>query len=148
MTAWRIRRAEREDGDLLAALERDAFSDRSWGENSVRESFEAKGVIVLLGGETERQSHGFAIWRDLAGEAELLTIGVLPSARGKGLGAALLEGVFDGARKAGCARIFLEVDEGNAEARALYRRFGFSEVGLRKAYYRDGADAILMSVAT
>lgn len=148
MTGWHIRRAVRADSDLLAALERDAFTDRSWGEKSVRESFDAKGVTVLLGGETEALLQGFALWRDLAGEAELLTIGVLPSVRGKGLGGALMSAIFDGARTVGCSRIFLEVDEGNAAARALYRRFGFAKDGVRKAYYRDGADAILMSVAT
>jgi ribosomal-protein-alanine N-acetyltransferase len=147
MIAWRIRRAEKSDGELLAALERDSFPNRSWGGNSLRESFDAKGVVVLLGGETDALSQGFALWRDLGGEAELLTIGVLPAAREKGLGEALLKAVIDGARDAGCNRIFLEVDEGNAAARALYRRFGFSEDGLRKAYYRDGANAVLMSVA-
>lgn len=128
----------------LTRLEDLAFGERSWGENSLEASFATPGVGVLFGGENQNSPVGFAIWRDLSSEAELLTIGVLPAARNSALGAALLGKVIEDARNAGAKKMFLEVDAGNDAALALYRKQGFKEIGRRCAYYRDGADALAM----
>jgi len=49
--------------------------------------------------------------------------------------------------KSGGTKSFLEVRSGNLAARALYRKFGYEEVGIRKKYYSDnGEDAILMNL--
>ena len=146
MTGWMVWAASPQDAEALARLEALAFGGRSWGENSVKESFVAPRVTVLFGGQDEDTPQGFAIWRDLGNEAELLTIGVVGAARRKGLGAALLEGAMAASRGAGAERFFLEVDAKNLEARALYEREGFSCVGERKAYYRDGGDAVVMAL--
>ncbi len=94
---------------------------------------------------------GFALYRAVAGEAELLTISVLPEARRSGIGAGLLAACEDGARASGAARLFLEVAEGNIAARALYDRAGYRECGRRKGYYQrpDGSrdDAVVMEKA-
>jgi len=94
---------------------------------------------------------GFALFRAVADEAELLTLSVLPEAQREGIGAGLLAACEDGARAAGAARLFLEVAAGNAAARALYGRAGYRECGRRKGYYlhpdasRD--DAVVMQKA-
>jgi ribosomal-protein-alanine N-acetyltransferase len=44
----------------------------------------------------------------------------------------------------GARTVFLEVDENNAPARALYRRAGFADVGRRKSYYQSGANALVL----
>lgn len=92
---------------------------------------------------------GFALFRAFAGEAELLTISVLPEARRRGLGARLLAACEEGARARGAARLFLEVAAGNTAARALYERAGYSECGRRKDYYQrpDGSrdDALVLA---
>ena len=84
-----------------------------------------------------------------AGEAELLTIAVDPSAQGQGVGRACLRKFQAECRNRQAKDIFLEVAEQNAPALGLYRSEGFREDGVRKAYYRvkDAApvDAILMS---
>ena len=94
---------------------------------------------------------GFALFRAVAGEAEILTISVLPEARRSGIGAGLLAACEDGARASGAARLFLEVGEGNVAARALYDRAGYRECGRRKGYYQrpDGSrdDAVVMEKA-
>ena len=94
---------------------------------------------------------GFALYRAVADEAELLTISVLPEARRSGIGAGLLSACEDGARAAGAARLFLEVAAGNLAARALYGRAGYRECGRRKGYYRrpDATrdDAVVMEKA-
>jgi [ribosomal protein S18]-alanine N-acetyltransferase len=130
----------------LARLEAQSFGERSWGENNVKASFVAPRVTILLAGKPANQPSGFAMWRDLDGEAELLTIGAEPGAQRQGLATALLEAVRKQAADAGAARLFLEVDAGNEAALALYSAAGFEKISLRRAYYRDGADAVIMQV--
>ena len=93
--------------------------------------------------------HGFAILQIVLPEAEVLTLSILPSERGKGHGRSLLGQALLAAEKRGVARLFLEVDEANSAARALYQEQGFVETGRRAGYYAraDGSrsDAILMA---
>ncbi len=145
MTEYLVRKALKSDAAVLEALEHDAFGDRSWGAAGVAGSFGAPGVEILFCSRSGAQPVGFAIWRALPGEAELLSIGVAPDRRRGGAGAALLDAVIDAAGRVGARAIHLEVDPGNRAAMALYIRAGFAETGRRKAYYRSGADATLMS---
>ena len=79
---------------------------------------------------------GFALSRYAAGEAEILSIAVAKSERGKGVGRALMNAHLARLAAAGAASVFLEVEPGNASALALYHRLGFERVGERKGYYR------------
>lgn len=89
---------------------------------------------------------GFACAAAVMDEVELQSIAVDPSARRRGIGAALLEGLVDWAREAGYRTLHLEVRAGNSPALSLYRHFGFVQVGLRRAYYQDnGEDALLLT---
>lgn len=54
-------------------------------------------------------------------------LAVLPEFRGKGVGRALLQAAEDRARRKGCCKLTLEVQEDNARARKLYQRFGFGD---------------------
>ncbi len=144
---WRVWTANRADAETLVALEALAFGAKSWGADSVRASFVASRVTVLFGGPPEGPAAGFALWRDLGDEAELLTLGVAEPARGLGLGAALLEATLGAARASGAQRFILEVAAGNRAARALYLRTGFREIGARKRYYPDGGDATVMALS-
>lgn len=146
MTIWRVWAATREDADTLARLEAQAFGARSWGPDNVKESFVASRVTVFLGGKTQSTPEGFAVWRDLGPEAELLTIGVVGAAREQGLGQALVKAVLDAAKAAGVNRFFLEVSSENQSARGLYDQCGFIVVGERKQYYADGTDAMVMAL--
>jgi ribosomal-protein-alanine N-acetyltransferase len=86
---------------------------------------------------------GFVLSRLAADEAEILTIAVESGWRGKGVGRALLAENLRQAANAGAKAMFLEVDEANAPAHALYARYGFTKVGERVGYYRrrDGSPA-------
>ena len=79
---------------------------------------------------------GFVVSRLAADEAEILTIAVEPALRGRGVGRALLSESLRQAANAGAKSMFLEVDENNAPALALYARFDFVKVGERVGYYR------------
>ena len=93
---------------------------------------------------------GMLLLRFAADEGEVLNLAVIPEARGQGLGRALLVGGIALTQDLGIARLFLEVAIDNAPALALYRSYGFEEVGRRNRYYRrpDGSrvDAILMTL--
>jgi ribosomal-protein-alanine N-acetyltransferase len=86
---------------------------------------------------------GFALSRLAADEAEILTIAVDPALRKTGVGRDLLRAHLAQVAAAGVAWLFLEVDENNGPALALYARFGFVKVGERQGYYKrpDGKPA-------
>lgn len=79
---------------------------------------------------------GFVLSRRAADTAEMLTVAVVPGARRKGIGGALLASHLAGLAAKGAKLLFLEVEAENRAALALYRRFDFQQVGERKAYYR------------
>ena len=72
----------------------------------------------------ERRGYGFVDER-----TPELAIAVVPNARGKGVGAALLEALLGRARAEGYETISLSVDRNNAGAIGLYERHGFERVG-------------------
>jgi ribosomal protein S18 acetylase RimI-like enzyme len=74
----------------------------------------------------ERQRAGYGFVDERTPE---LAIAVVPSARGKGVGSALLDALLARAREEGYTRISLSVDRANAHAIALYQRHGFERVG-------------------
>ena len=89
---------------------------------------------------------GFLILSTVLDEAEIIEVAVSENLRKKGIASELMREIFDWCQKNGIIRIFLEVRESNLPARECYKKFGFSEDGQRKNYYRDPVeDAVLMS---
>ncbi len=81
---------------------------------------------------------GFALSRTIAGECELMMIGVLPAMQRQRIGHQLLDRVIDDARKQGAGAVFLEVRSGNP-AIDLYTKIDFAKVGSRPRYYRGSS---------
>ena len=75
-------------------------------------------------------------------EYEIHTIGVDPDYQGRGIGRRMMNDLLDFAGPDGV--VFLEVRIGNTAAIALYESLGFEQIGVRKRYYRNGADAYTM----
>lgn len=88
---------------------------------------------------------GYGVLMTTVDEAELLDITVVPECQRRGLGGALLGQLFEVARSHGAQRMLLEVRPSNEPGLALYRRFGFAEIGRRHAYYHGKEDAIVMA---
>lgn len=78
---------------------------------------------------------GYAVMMLAPFEAHLLTIGIAHPFQRQGWGAALLGALLKVAREAGAERVLLEVRPSNLPALALYRRSGFTQIGLRRGYY-------------
>lgn len=92
---------------------------------------------------------GYSVVAIAAHEAHLLNLSIAAEWQRQGLGTELLRFVVKLARDAAAERIFLEVRPSNAAALALYRRAGFREIGVRRAYYpaRSGhEDALVLEL--
>ena len=124
-----------------AAIHAPAFA-HPWSVTEFERLLTSSSVVAdgAAAGSTLR---GFVLSRRAADEAEILTIAVDVAARGGGLATALLGAHISRLAALGVADLFLEVDEANQPALALYRRFGFLQVGRRPAYYAkaDGSTA-------
>ena len=135
-----IRLAGAEASAVLAAIHAGCFEPREcWDEAAMASLLVVPGTIAVLHG-----SAGMGMFRAAGGEAEVLTLAVLPDARRLGTGAALLEAGLDWCTSLGARAMFLEVAVANRGARALYERAGFSVVGSRRRYYEGGGDAFVM----
>jgi ribosomal-protein-alanine N-acetyltransferase len=127
----------------LAALHAKSFAE-SWDAAAIAALLATPGTFAFQAGE------GFVLARVAGEEAEILTLAVLPEARGKGLGRALLEAAIARAQDLGAETLFLEVGADNPHALALYARLGFAKVGMRKAYYSSvsgGRDALVLRLS-
>lgn len=146
-----IARGEVRDAPALARLHAAGFY-RGWPTADF-EAYLADPKITpaYVASDARRAISGFAMLRLAEDESELLTIAVDPKSRGRGLGRAMLAAAFSDLAMSPVKAMFLEVDETNAPAIALYRGFGFTEIGKRKAYYPkpDGtaATALVMRAA-
>ena len=93
---------------------------------------------------------GYFVLMAAAGEGHLLNLSVAAAHQRRGHGAALLREVMRMARERGAGSLFLEVRPTNAAALALYGRFGFRQIGLRRGYYPAHGgreDALVLSIA-
>ncbi|WPE18881.1 N-acetyltransferase [Shinella zoogloeoides] len=128
---------ETDDAGIAAALHRTRFP-QPWNDgefHSLLSQDPVFGFLALKEGVLGRTAGGLVLARAAAGEAEILTIGVDERFGRAGLGWRLMLAALREAKMRGAEAIFLEVDEGNAAARGLYAKLGFSKVGERKAYY-------------
>jgi [ribosomal protein S18]-alanine N-acetyltransferase len=142
---YRIRPAEADDVPAVHAIEQAAFSD-PWSARDFRECI-ASDVVFLVAAEPDDVA-GYVIAQDAADEGEILNLAVAPARQRGGLGRALVERTLTVLGERGVERVFLEVREGNAAARALYSSLGFQEVGRRRGYYRRPVeDAIVLRAA-
>ncbi len=120
----------------LADLHAKCFPHKPWGAADFAD-------LQKSGCEIIASQNGFIVYRTVADEAEIITIGVAPDARRAGIAAAML-GIIEGdLKKRNVTHIFLEVAADNTPARSLYQNNGYVEIGVRPKYY-DGVDAIMM----
>jgi ribosomal-protein-alanine N-acetyltransferase len=134
------------DAPRLAELHGASFH-RGWGEGEFETMLTERNTLVhrlRIG----RKVIGFAVSRLAADEAEILSIAVAASHRGRGLSRNLLLTHLGHLAGRGVRTVFLEVEENNQPARRLYERSGFTVVGRRERYYRhpsgEQLNALLM----
>ena len=128
--------ASARDSRALAALHAASFH-RGWSDGEFEQLMFERNVVAHRA-TVGRNLVGFILSRIVIEEAEILSVAVAASRRGRGLARRLLDLHLRRLAGLGTRTVFLEVDEGNEPARRLYRRAGFREVGRREGYYSSG----------
>jgi [ribosomal protein S18]-alanine N-acetyltransferase len=120
------------DLDAVLAIERAAYT-HPWTRGNFADSLRAHYDCRTWrqGGELL----GYFVLLAAAGEAHLLNLSIAPAWQRRGHGSALLKEAMRAAREHGAKNIFLEVRPSNLAGKALYERFGFRKIALRRGYY-------------
>jgi len=140
----KIDAATRADLDAVLALETTAFAD-PWTREAFETALRERHSRFRVARGADGRLIGYVIAWFVLDEGEIANLAVVPSARRRGIGRALLEAIIAEARATRVARLFLEVRESNASARALYAARGFQPITRRPRYYRKPVeDAIVL----
>lgn len=132
---------QKQDLCAIAQLEQTCFTS-CWSEEQFRYELEENPFSHLYKAETNGKIVGYLVYWITFETAQLCKIAIAPNYRRQGIAQALMKQLIDAAREAQCEFITLEVRVSNQAAIALYERFGFERVGIRKSYYQDnGEDA-------
>ena len=118
----------------IAKLERECFS-RPWSERMLGEELENQCAAFLTATDENGEVLGYAGLLVAADEGYITNVAVFPEYRRLGVAAKIIEVYMNFAAANDLAFLTLEVRPSNEAAIALYRRFGFEEVGRRKNYY-------------
>lgn len=130
--------------DQAAELELLVYGEKeAWPKDSFAFDIErgyARYLVLLANGKLI----GYAGSWNLLGELEVSTVTVAPQWQGHGLGVYLFANLIAKGLEDGVEAATLEVRFNNEPALSVYRRFGFKAVGIRKKYYENRYDAIIM----
>lgn len=131
-----------EDLDQVLTIEQACFP-RGWNRSHFQAELASERASCVVV-EQDGRVAGYLCLTVLLDEAEILDVAVDPALQGRGIGAQLVQWACDEAIQRGARLLLLEVRATSQPAIALYERFGFQQTGLRKAYYEDNIDAVLM----
>jgi len=116
----------------------------SWNNKLFQQEFSNK-YSQIYGARLHGKLAAFLIVHTVLDEIHVVNLAVAQEFRRKGIAAHLLSFVFSDLGWNGARRAYLEVRIGNLEARALYEKLGFLDVGIRPKYYsNNNEDAQLM----
>lgn len=132
------------EADLAAVLRIEhACFPRGWNRSHFQTELASERASCVVA-ELDGRVAGYLCLTVLLDEAEILDVAVDPALRGRGIGTQLVQWACDEAIQRGARLLLLEVRATSQPAIALYERFGFKQTGLRKGYYEDNIDAVLM----
>ncbi|MYW02184.1 ribosomal protein S18-alanine N-acetyltransferase [Streptomyces sp. SID3343] len=145
-TAPRLRRMRWWDIEAVIRLEHDLFVEDAWSAGMFWSELAEPEMRHYMVAEDETGAMaGYAGLAVIGDEGDVQTIAVRRDRWGTGLGTVLLTDLLDRASERGCRDVLLEVRVDNARAQALYERFGFKGIGVRRGYYQPAnVDALVM----
>ena len=140
-----IRRMEKRDLPQVEAIEISLFSD-AWSEQGFEDTLNLPYAISLVAiAEAEDTILGYIIMYVSFEEGEISNVAVAKSAQNRGIGSALMQAILDKGLEESVTRFILEVRVSNTPAIALYKKFGFTEIGIRRDFYeKPREDALIM----
>ena len=138
-----IRNMTVEDLDEVLKLETACFS-HPWTKNMFLGEL-AQTTTTYMVAEQDEKIVGYMGMYQAADEGNVTNIAVLPEYRRLGIASALLDSFINLCINKKLCFLTLEVRKSNIGAISLYKKFGFTEVGLRPKYYDNSEDAVLMT---
>ena len=140
----KIRKATPDDSMKVSRLEEEIFPD-AWSYRDILTTISSNGALCFVATSDEGELLAYVIGRCIMPEGEIYRIATRNEYRKRGIAYRLLDFALKTARGSGLESVFLEVRESNVAARNLYRAYGFSEIGVRKNYYKEPTEnAVLM----
>ena len=119
--------------------------DEFWNVNTLQNDFNNPHSVYFIA-KLDDEIVGFAGLLKICDEANIMNIVTKINKRNLGVGSKLLSKLVNSAKELYCTSITLEVNEHNSSAIHLYEKFGFKRIGLRKKYYNNTDNAIIMSI--
>ena len=139
------REANAFDLPVFVSLDKDLFPYSPWSASQYKEEFSSPTRHFVVAIDETESIVGYAgVFAPGAVEADILTVGVVPAHRGKGIAKALMALITDWANAQGSTAMMLEVKTDNHEAIGLYESLGYSTLNIRKDYFGAGLDAQVM----
>ena len=133
------------DLPVFVSLDKELFPYSPWSTSQYKEEFSSPTRHFVVAVDAEQNIVGYAgVFAPGGAEADVLTVGVVPTQRGKGIAKALMALITDWAKEQGSIAMMLEVKVDNAEAIGLYQSLGYSQLNIRKDYFGAGLDALVM----
>jgi ribosomal-protein-alanine N-acetyltransferase len=147
MNRTTIRPAVPSDTDQICSLEL-ICNPSPWSRGGIVDELSSPNSIflVLETRAPEAQIAGFICSSLILDEVHILEVAVRPDYRNAGLGSLLINALLSAAAAQNAVRACLEVRASNRAAIKVYEKCGFTRDGVRKGYYQDGEDAVLMSL--
>ena len=137
-----IRDATKQDAKFMASAIDFGFID-GWNLSVLNSSFDSGrffGKICFI----DDLPVGFITYSLSVDDADIESVFVLPDKRRLGIAELLCVSAEESIKNSGKEKIFLEVKNTNPSAYSLYKKRGFKDLSVRKKYYADGSDAIVM----
>ena len=139
------RNAQVFDLPIFVSLDKELFPYSPWTTGQYKEEFSSPTRHFVVALDEAQSIIGYAgVFAPGATEADILTVGVVPDHRGKGIAKALMALITDWAKAQGSTAMMLEVKTDNIEAISLYKSLGYLELNIRKNYFGAGLDAQVM----
>ena len=139
------REANAFDLPVFVSLDKELFPYSPWSASQYKEEFSTPTRHFVVAIDEQQSIVGYAgVFAPGAAEADILTVGVVPEHRGKGIAKALMGLITDWAKVQGSTAMMLEVKVNNAEAIGLYESLGYSKLNIRKDYFGTSLDAQVM----
>jgi ribosomal-protein-alanine N-acetyltransferase len=143
MTTYR--QANAFDLPVFASLDKELFPYSPWSASQYKEEFSSPTRHFVVAVDDAQNIIGYAgVFAPGGAEADVLTVGVVPQQRGKGIASQLMALITDWAGQQGSTAMMLEVKVDNLEAIGLYESLGYSKLNIRKDYFGAGLDAVVM----
>ena len=144
-----VENAREDDFHYLAKIHKEGFA-RGWSDGEFEALLSQQAFACLVARKARAGGSypvGFVVTKTVEDESEIITIAVTKNWRGNGIARQLMDAAIRKLQADRVASLFLEVDETNKAAIALYKKLGFSSIGQRESYYRQRPDTNASSAA-